>query len=409
VRIRRTTRTDFFVSVLTYRELGEEPAEPGDGQLRCSPYSLFEVRLAERADMPRLILYERSTGFRPPRRNRPGETYVSFDRHVKERMPEQGQWDKVVRPKIHAWTEWARRNRAPVSYEQSMCAIALTRSAHDSQLAVAIDDCLGRQGYEPTRVNPTKHRSQEAFRLLREAGLVVADFNEEDSIRDQLYAAAHALGLPTIRLRPATLKAQQLPWILSGDPGGYQHDIVEWSDPGDLPPLIEPRIASMFRLSAALRDASGSNYLQSKRYSQFFVFLSHTLKPPQRKIVDEVYSLLKEKHVTPFEYHQVNTAGMDWKTALTEALQKTTHFIVLLSADYEQSETCMLELETILGRGDAVSVLPFMLAGRNRPNPKLGHLQNQLLFEADPSAAAHVVVKVTMDRLDAALRSAAPN
>ena len=81
------------------------------------------MRLAERADIPRLILYERTTGFRPPRRSRPGEMYVPFDRGSTERMPEQRQWDTVVRPKIEDWIDWARRTRAPVSYEQSMCAV----------------------------------------------------------------------------------------------------------------------------------------------------------------------------------------------------------------------------------------------------------------------------------------------
>jgi hypothetical protein len=245
-------RTDFFLSVLTYREPKQGDFEQVDAQLRCSPYSVFEIRLAERADRPRLILYERSTGFRPPQRIRP--------------------------------------------------------------------------------------RSQ----------------------------------------------------------------------PQDLPQLIEPRIAAMFRLSPALRDGGGADYLQSKRYSQFFVFLSHTLKPPHREVVDQIYALLKSHHVTPFEYHQVNTAGMDWRLALTDALQKTTHFIALLSPDYEQSQTCTLELETILARGEQVSILPFMLANRDRPNPKLGDLHNKLLSDSDPRADAQVVVDEVMGALDVALKNSDP-
>lgn len=396
-------RTDFFVSVLTYREPAQGPSEPGDARLRCSPYGLFEVRLAERADMPRLILFERSTAFRPPQRNRPGEVYVPFDRGTRDRLPEQRQWETVVRPRIRAWTEWAARNRAPISYEQSMCAITLAGMGRSDPLQEVLDECLSKYGYEPARFDPDRQNSREAFRLLREAGLVVADFRAHDALGQQFYAAAHALGVPAIRLRPAADGHEQLPWILRGDPGGYQLDIVKWSAPEHLPPLVEPRIAAMFRLSAALRDGGGSHYLQSKRYSQFFVFLSHTLKPPQRDIVDDVYAQLKSKSVTPFEYHQVNTAGIDWKTALMEALGKTTHFVVLLSPDYEQSDTCMLELETILARGKDVSILPFMLAGRDRPSPKLGGIHHRLQHEPDAHAAADVVVEQTMAALDAAL------
>ena len=42
-------RCDLFFAVLTYREDGAKD----NGGLRCSPYSLFEIRLAERARRPR--------------------------------------------------------------------------------------------------------------------------------------------------------------------------------------------------------------------------------------------------------------------------------------------------------------------------------------------------------------------
>src|SRR4051794_40120415 len=48
-------RADVFLAVLTYR-----PQKQG---LQCSPYMVFEIRLAERVAMPRLVLYERKTGF----------------------------------------------------------------------------------------------------------------------------------------------------------------------------------------------------------------------------------------------------------------------------------------------------------------------------------------------------------
>ena len=398
-------RTDFFVSILTYRDSDKPPSEPGDAQLRCSHYSLFEVRLAERADIPRLILYERTTGFRPPRRSRPGEMYVPFDRGTTERLPEQRQWDTVVRPKIEDWIDWARRNRAPVSYEQSMCAVTLASPDTSRQLGEVIDDCLARRGYEPIRIDRNRQTSREAFRQLREVGLVVADFAADAAIGPELYSATHALGLPTIRLRGKTLAEEPLPWILRGDPGGYANDIVQWTTPEDLPAEIEPRMAAMFRLSEALRDGRGSEYLQSKRYSQFLVFLSHTLKPPHRQIVEDVFRLLEKRHVKPFEYHQVNTAGIDWRTALDKALKDTTHFVVLLSPEYEQSETCMLEMDAVLARGEAVTMLPFMLGGRTRPNPKLVGKHNVLLPE-DPREAAQMIVDQTMASLDAAQRTA---
>ncbi|RDJ94234.1 hypothetical protein B4Q13_16015, partial [Lacticaseibacillus rhamnosus] len=93
-------RSDLFVSVLTYREQRENDFTAADQTLRCSPYSLCEIRLAERADIPRLILFERGTGFKPPLRQRPWEVYVPFDRGARDQLPEHSQWTKVVEPKI---------------------------------------------------------------------------------------------------------------------------------------------------------------------------------------------------------------------------------------------------------------------------------------------------------------------
>jgi hypothetical protein len=393
-------RADLFLSVLTYREPRQGEFAETDTRLQCSPYSLFEIRLAERADLPRLIIYERSTGFRPPRATRPWETYVPFDRVLRESLPEQRQWETVIRTKIQQWKAWAVTYRRAASYEQSNMAAVLCSSPPDA--AAEVEDCLRECGYEPTRCDPERLRSSQAFRLLREAGLVVAEFGSSDLLRQQLYAAAHALGLPAIRMLSEN-SSTGLPWILRGDPGGYEDDIVAWKKPEDLPALVKPRMKAMFRLSPALRDADGSDYLQSKRYSQFFVFISHNLKPPNRALVEHIYTLLKSRHVSPFEYHEVNVAGMDWREALKDSLRKTTHFVALLSEDYEQSQTCTYELEEILARGDAVSILPFMTGGRAAPNPKLTHLHNALLSGNDPLADAQVVFHQVMAALDAAL------
>jgi hypothetical protein len=396
-------RTDLFLSVLTYREPREGEFTDAHAHVRCSPYSLFEIRLAERADIPRLILYERSTGLIPPRTVRPWEAYIPFDRGIRERLPEQRQWATVIQAKIHQWKAWVADHRKPASYEQSTCAVTLVGASGQDTVCGVLNTCLLERGYEPTWCGPGRHRSSEAFRLLREAGLIIAEFGKRDAVFEQLYAAAHGLGLPAIRILNSENGQSELPWILLGDAGGYQNDVVLWNKPEDLPALVNPRITAMFRLSPALRDSSGSDYLQSKRYSQFFVFISHTLKPPNRALVEHVYALLKERHITPFEYQQVNTAGVDWREALNDSLQKTTHFVALLSTDYELSQTCTYELEKILARGSDISVLPFMLGGRAVPNPKLAHMHNRLLSGPDSQADAEVVVQQVTEALDAAL------
>src|SRR5262249_53585967 len=146
--------------------------------------------------------------------------------------------------------------------------------------------------------------------------------------------AAHGIGIPAVRLMFGGTPAE-LPWILAGDPGGYQLDIAGWTSVDEISALVKPRIAAMFKLSPALRGSDAAGYLQSKRYEKSYVFLSHTFKPPHRDLVENVYARLFERHVPVFEYHKVNAAGVDWRKKMDEALDKTTHFIVLLSEGYE--------------------------------------------------------------------------
>jgi len=82
-------------------------------------------------------------------------------------------------------------------------------------------------------------------------------------------------------------------------------------------------------------------------------------------------------------------------------LQKTTHFVALLSDNYEQSATCVYELEQALARTDKVSILPFMIGGRAVPHPKLGHIHNRLLDGPDPDANAKAVVDQVIAALEA--------
>ena len=58
----------------------------GDAELKCSPYSLFEIRLAERFGIPKLVLYERETGFKASPWSRPEDVYIAFRRAASEAL-----------------------------------------------------------------------------------------------------------------------------------------------------------------------------------------------------------------------------------------------------------------------------------------------------------------------------------
>lgn len=389
-------RSDLFVCVLTLRE---KPAGSGGGDaaLRCSAYSLFEVRLAERFGLPRLVLYERKTGFKSPLRTAPGELYVAFDRGT-EATPEPRQWRNVLAPNIRQWLDWVLEHRKPGSYQPSPLAVSLFDPATPgaAEIRTALGDALRDSGYERVSFQSSHESNIEAFQMLRAAGLAVADLNAANPVTREVSAAAHGLCIPVIR----TMREDApLPWLLQGHPGGYQLDIVRWQDPASLAAAVAARARSMFRVSGALNQEDGTRYLNSKRYSKFLVFLSHTLKPPHRQLVETVFELLGQRYVRPFEYHMANTSGMDWKTELSEKLAQTTHFVVLLTDGYELSPVCTYELEEILKRGPEVSVFPFMAGGRSAPHPKLGHLHHKLLSGQDVRADATLVADEIMGAL----------
>ena len=81
-------RADAFVAILTHRANDNKQNFSGDFALQCSPGSVFEMRLAERANVPRLILYDRQTGFHAAGGQKGGLRYIAFDRGHEESLPE---------------------------------------------------------------------------------------------------------------------------------------------------------------------------------------------------------------------------------------------------------------------------------------------------------------------------------
>ncbi|MHC4117454.1 MAG: toll/interleukin-1 receptor domain-containing protein [Planctomycetota bacterium] len=391
-------QSDLFICVLTDRE---EPAGDGqdDGALRCSAYSLFEIRLAERLDIPRLVLYERGTGFRSPRVSRPKEAYIAFNRGADE-LPDDRFWRRSVAPKIQEWLKRAIDHHEPAADEQFSLAVSLLPPGAPDSGAVRghLEESLKNSGYEQVAVDAAFRTNMELFQLLRVTGLAIMDLGSDDAVAKQLNCVVHTLGIPAIRMMRGE---HELPWLFRGHPGGYQQDIVTWQDPAELPELIEPRANAMFGISHSLKGDKAFHYLESKRYSQEFIFISHTLKPPHRTLVERLYDILGDHYVKPFEYHMVNKAGIDWKVALNQQLRKTTVFVALLTEGYEVSEVCTYELEEIMKRGKEVKILPFMAAGRTQPHPKLGGLHHRLLKGEDVDTDASVVAEQVMEMLRA--------
>jgi hypothetical protein len=403
-------RSDVFVCVLAARDAAPEPAAPAgsDGALRCSAYSLFEIRLAERFARPRLVLYERSTRFRPPEA-RPGEVYIPFDRAADKALPEDDQLQQVIRPKIADWLTWVSGHRRPQSYEPQISALIVLPEGLPgaSDARAVVEAATGAAGYTPQVVEASRSGNAAAFRLLAAAGLMIAEVGAAaDPATVQLVSAAHARGVPTIRtLRrdgPGPVTSAELPWILRDHPGGYQKDIVVWSDPAQLVAPVEARARSMLKVVRSMNAVEASRHFQSKRYAGYSAFVSHSLKPPNRQLVDDIFRQLDARAVKCFEYQAVNESGVNWREVLREQLDAATHFVALLGPGYEMSEACTYELETVLARGAEVTILAYLLDGRTTPHVKLSHTHHPLLH-ADPGENARVVVARVMKLLNDAV------
>jgi len=384
-------RADLFLGILTYR-----PEETG---LHCSPYMLFEVRLAERLDLPRLVLYERKSGFRPPQNLRVWECYIPFDRPENESLMDDAAWERTIQPKVRGWIGWAKVHRVPAGYEQSTTAVLLLDGSADAGAVDAVRPVLERRYDRIVESDPAHQNSDAAIRNLREAGLVAAF-----DLASPLYAAVHMAVVPCIRMVCGEVSTP-LPWIVRFGPGGYEEDIVYWSSPEGLAALVEPRVGAMFRLSRAKRDGRDATYLMSKRYRDFLIFVSHNLKPPDDLLVQTICELLRKRSIEFFEYNDRNRAGVEWRPAMDESLRKATHFVALVSDSYERSKTCTEEIEAVLARGHAVEILPFKVLGREPPHAELTELHNEALTSEDPKTNAEEVVRNVVGRLDAALKS----
>jgi len=402
--------SDVFVGVLAARDAPAEPGAPRetDGALRCSAYALFEIRLAERFSLPRLVLYERSTGFRPPGRNREDEVYLAFDRALNTPLPERRQRDQVAR-EVHTWLQTVTDSHRPKSYQPETSALIVLPDdlVGAAEGKAALEGTLRQAGYDPLVVDANRIGNARAFSLLGRAGLVVTDVGPtSDQAVLQVVVAAHARGIPAIRTlrRNASPPVSQaeLPWMLRDHPGGYQHDIVLWTSPDELATSVEPRARAMFDVVRVLDAEEAATHFQSKRYADYSVFVSHNLKAPHRELVEEIFAQLARRQVKCFEYQQVNRAGIDWRAALQTELATTTHFVALLGEGYETSEACTYELETVLARENAVTVLPYLLAERTIPHVKLRHLHHPLQGP-DPRANAAVVVERVMELLRTAV------
>ena len=371
-------RSDLFVAILTYRDSPSERVKQymahtgtssGDYRVKCSEASLFEVRLAERARKPRLILYERRTRFAPGSPSGSHVRYVDFDP-----LDVLRRGSTVIEDEVQAWLEELRKKQfAPRHSRPNQSALLLLGPSHDKEACDSIKMVLEDEGYTDVKEVADNWTDAQVVSTLFSSSLLVADVAEA-AVSD-LYAMAHALFVPTIRLaRAATDVPQDLPWLLRGHPYGYQADLVRWTSLEDLAAAVKERAAAM-RDTRRLIDSYevGRDFLERRRFTeQHRVFISHNLKGSDRPVIDGIVEALRARTISCWEYRSENRSGEEWRAQMREELSAATHAVVILSDGYDSSTPCDDEL-TFLVQKKAI-LLPFFYGNRSTPNPKIDRL-----------------------------------
>ncbi len=375
-------RSDVFVACLPNLPKEKQAARPaqatGDWRYnQCSPYILFELRLAERADLPRFVLYDRESRFQAPPRPAPHVRYVGRRFDELRALIAGGSQDRPLLDELEHWLAWVARNRVPEPEPaHGRAAYLLADDPPGRQLHGVVAGAVEEAGFDqPAALGSIFHTDAELCDSLRSLDLLVVDIARPELL--PLHYAAHALLVPTIRVQSAVPAASGdrgdigLPPLLRGHPAGYQLDLVG----AEAEETVFERVRD--RATAGVRGAEpiigldrGRALLYERTYpARHFVFISHDQKLDDRAMVDEIMAECARRGINAWEYATENRSGEVWRRNMTDALNKATHMVALLSPGFEQSPGCREEWAHALDH--KLTLLPFLVNGRTRPAVEL--------------------------------------
>lgn len=402
-------RSDLFLAVLSYRppQPGGEEAARRAGKLNCSPWVLFEIRLAERANRPRLVIYDVRTGFKPPRQpppRAPRATYVQLNFDEIYGLLRSRQEPTSLTDKLKGWLDWVGETMVPRRYD--FCDVSLLylpQGIPDRDQAVEqIEAALTEANYDrPLELGESFRCDAELFHKLTCGGLLVAEVSDAQSLG--VYSVAHALFVPSVRLfHRFDNDPGRLPWLLRGHPGGYQDDIVGWTSPAELGQAVAEHALAMLAATRTISEFDeGKRHLEERLYAKKKLFISHDYPLDRRDFIDLVVRKLKESSIDCWEYAIENRAGEKWRERLDAELAAATDFVVFFSTSYELSEACDWEFEWALEKRPN-NIIPFLVGGRTKHNFRLKDHHQQMLRGGDDETNASAVVERVKEVLRAA-------
>ena len=383
-------RSDLFLAALPYRSGKVEDAQYPDEKVRCSPWSLFEVRLAERARKPRFVVYDARTHFRPGTPESKTVRYLAYNLEDLE-----GSRRRYISEALADWLDEVDKLIPTRVFRPNQKATLLVPPSADREQVVATAKRgLEKADFIDVAVISAADTDVEVLNHLHGSGLLVAELGS-GPLWD-VYGMAHALFLPTIRMLRADgrVDGSDVPIILRGHPGGYQEDLVRWTTTAELEEAIAVHANAMrdTRHPITSREDGLSHFQRvlSQGTLRHQVLISHNLA--DRALIDAIVGRLTRQGVNVWEYGSANRSGVNWPEELQAQLASATHVVAIMADGYELSDACSMELDVLLARKDLVW-LPFLHGGRTRHNPRLGALKlHHEPLRSEPEVAAEQVL-----------------
>jgi hypothetical protein len=382
-------KSDVFISVLAHRANPAASAEARpDYRLECSHWALFEIRLAERARKPRWIVFDDRTFFVPPDTGSDIVVYTPI-----ATLEELARGGRTIRKAGNGWLQRVRDTLSDSARGRARrAALLIDESAADArEIRTILERALRQAGHGHVVAIDPLHTDAEAIAILQSSGLLVAEMGA--SVSD-VYGMAHAMFIPTIRFIRARPEGPDIPRLLNGHPGGYQHDLIFVEDKEVLERELTARANAMRDERRPIEGLNaGCAYLRRPLYRPHRVFFSHNVGTSDADLLSNVFKNLESLGIRAWEYRQNNQAGVVWRDELKTALMDATDVVFVLGNDFELSEVCAQEMKTLMARrAEFRSVTPFLWGGRDRHSPELTGLYHEPL-PSDKVAAAEIIVE----------------
>jgi hypothetical protein len=254
-------RSDLFIAVLVPPD-GRHGRRGTAGAHQVSPFVLFEIALAERAHVPRLIVYDTGSRFEPRPTESRNVRYLPLSFHGLDWGRADNVWADVAE-----WLGTVTAAAKPQFPRRSRSAAVLLPDGPDRSDAIhTARATLQAEGYGEVADLATASNDQEILALLRSVDLLVADVGSE-TIWD-IYGLAHSLAVPTVRIlrgaEPGT--SRRLPAILRGHAEGYDRDLARWSTLAELGSAIAARAQAIRQVRVEIDTREeGKEYFERRR------------------------------------------------------------------------------------------------------------------------------------------------